>query len=66
MKPWLWLRIAAVLQGLGACLNTIAAMDSPSRGPAEEALFAAMQSFHFRIAESVAVIGTSIEAMSYP
>lgn len=50
MKPWLWLRIAAVLQGLGACLHTIASMDSPSRGPAEEAVFAAMQSFHFRIA----------------
>ena len=50
MKPWLWLRITAVLQALGACLHTIATMDSPSRGPAEEAVFAAMRSFHFQIA----------------
>ncbi len=50
MKPWIWLRIGAALQGLGAVLHTIATMDSPSRGPAEEAVFAAMQSFHFRIA----------------
>ncbi len=50
MKPWIWLRIAAVLQGLGACLHTIAAMASPSRGPTEEAVFAAMRSFHFQIA----------------
>jgi hypothetical protein len=50
MKPWTWLRVGAVLQGLGAVLHTIASMDSPSRGPAEEAVFAAMQSFHFQIA----------------
>ena len=50
MKPWIWLRVGAALQGLGAVLHTIAAMDSPSRGPAERAVFAAMQSFHFQIA----------------
>ena len=50
MKPWTWLRIGAALQGLGAMLHTIASMDSPSRGPAEQAVFAAMQSFHFPIA----------------
>ncbi len=50
MKPWTWLRIGAALQGLGAVLHTIASMDSPSRGPAEQALFAAMQSFRFQIA----------------
>jgi uncharacterized membrane protein YoaK (UPF0700 family) len=50
MKPWIWLRIGAALQGLGAVLHTIASMDSPSRGPTEEAVFAAMQSFHFQIA----------------
>jgi uncharacterized membrane protein YoaK (UPF0700 family) len=50
MKPWIWLRVAAALQGLGAVLHTIASMDSPSRGPAEEAVFAAMQTFHFQIA----------------
>jgi hypothetical protein len=50
MKPWTWLRIGAALQGLGAVLHTIAAMDSPSRGPAEQAVFAAMRSFQFPIA----------------
>ena len=50
MKPWTWLRVGAALQGLGAVLHTIASMDSPSRGPAEQAVFAAMQSFHFQIA----------------
>src|SRR3984957_19578319 len=50
MKPWTWLRVGAALQGLGAVLHTIASMDSPSRGPTEEAVFAAMQSFHFQIA----------------
>ena len=50
MKPWTWLRVGAALQGLGAVLHTIASMDSPSRGPAEEAVFAAMQSFRFQIA----------------
>ena len=50
MKPWTWLRIGAALQGLGAVLHTIASMDSSSRGPAEQAVFAAMQSFHFPIA----------------
>ena len=50
MRPWTWLRIGAALQGLGAVLHTIAAMDSPSRGPAEQAVFAAMQSFRFPIA----------------
>ena len=50
MKPWTWLRVGAALQGLGAMLHTIASMDSPSRGPAEQAVFAAMQSFHFPIA----------------
>jgi len=50
MKPWTWLRIGSALQALGAVLHTIASMDSPSRGPAEQAVFAAMQSFRFPIA----------------
>ena len=41
---------SAALQGLGAVLHTIASMDSPSRGPAEQAVFTAMQSFRFPIA----------------
>jgi uncharacterized membrane protein YoaK (UPF0700 family) len=50
MKPWTWLRVGAALQGLGAILHTIASIDSPSRGPSEAAVFAAMQTFHFQIA----------------
>ena len=50
MKPWIWLRAGAALQALGAVLHTIASMDSPSRGAAEQAVFAAMQSFRFQIA----------------
>jgi uncharacterized membrane protein YoaK (UPF0700 family) len=50
MKPWIWLRVGAALQGLGAVLHTIASMNSASRGPAEAAVFAAMQSFQFQIA----------------
>ena len=50
MKPWTWLRVGSALQGLGAVLHTIASMDSPSRGPAEQAVFAAMQTFQFQIA----------------
>ena len=50
MKPWTWLRVGATLQGIGAVLHTIASMDSPSRGRAEQAVFAAMQSFRFQIA----------------
>jgi hypothetical protein len=50
MRPWIWLRVGAALQALGAVLHTIAATDSPSRGPAEQAVFAAMQSFRFPIA----------------
>src|SRR5260221_3356652 len=50
MKPWIWLRVGAALQALGAVLHTIASMDSPSRRPAEQAVFAAMQSFHLQIA----------------
>jgi|SRR5580700_3753761 hypothetical protein len=50
MKPRTWLKVGAALQGLGAVLHTIASMDSPSRGPAEEAVFAAMHSFRFHIA----------------
>ena len=50
MRPWIWLRVGAALQALGAVLHTIAATDSPSRGPAEQAVFAAMQSFRFQIA----------------
>jgi hypothetical protein len=49
MRPWIWLRIAAILQAIGSVLHTVASINPPSRGPAEQAVFGAMQSFHFLI-----------------
>ena len=49
MKSWIWLRIAAALQALGTVLHTIATSDPPSRRPGGEAVFGAMQTFHFNI-----------------
>jgi hypothetical protein len=49
MKPWLWLRVAAVLQGIGTVLHTIATTFRPNNGPGEAAVFSAMQAFHFQI-----------------
>src|SRR5258708_2571638 len=49
MKPWTWLRIAAVLQALGTVGHTIASQMPASRGPSEVAVFDAMRSFHFEI-----------------
>jgi peptidoglycan/LPS O-acetylase OafA/YrhL len=49
MKPWIWLRIGAVLQAIGTVLHTVATSDPPSRRPGGEAVFGAMQSFHFQI-----------------
>jgi hypothetical protein len=50
MKPWTWMRLAAVLQAIGTVLHTIATTDPPGRGAGEEAVFAVMQSYHFQIA----------------
>lgn len=41
--------MAAVLQGIGTGLHTIATSDPPSRRPGGAAVFGVMQSFHFRI-----------------
>ena len=49
MKPWIWLRIAAALQALGTVLHTMATTFRPNQGPAQDAVFAAMRSFHFQI-----------------
>ena len=49
MKPWIWLRIAALLQALGTVLHTVATSDPPSRRPGGEAVFGPMQTFHFEI-----------------
>jgi hypothetical protein len=49
MKPWKWLKVAAVLQGIGAVLHTIATTYRPNSGPAEAAVFSAMRSSQFQI-----------------
>ncbi len=50
MKSWIWLKVAAALQALSAVLHTIAtARETATRGPAEQAVFDAMQAFRFDI-----------------
>jgi hypothetical protein len=49
MKPRIWLRIAAGLQALGTVLHTMATTFRGNQGPAQDAVFAAMQTFHFQI-----------------
>jgi hypothetical protein len=49
MKPWIWMRIGSVLQGIGTVLHTIATQHSTTRGPAEQAVFDAMRSFLFDV-----------------
>lgn len=54
MKPWIWLRVAALLQALGTILHSLAtaagtASGSATPGPKEQAVLAAMRGFHFDI-----------------
>ena len=49
MKPWIWLRVASLLQALGTVGHTVASFDSPSRGPAEESVFNVMRAYRFNI-----------------
>ena len=50
MKPWTWLRVAAVLQALGTVGHTLATASTvPTHGPGEKAVFEAMRGFHFEI-----------------
>jgi peptidoglycan/LPS O-acetylase OafA/YrhL len=50
MKPWVWLRIAAVLQALGIVGHNLATLSTkPMHGPAEQAVFDAMRGFQFNI-----------------
>ncbi len=49
MKPWIWLRVAAVLQAIGTVLHTVATSSPPSLRPGGETVFGPMQSFHFQI-----------------
>jgi hypothetical protein len=47
MKPWIWLRVAALLQALGTIGHTMASFNSSSRGPGEEAVFNVMRAYRF-------------------
>lgn len=50
MKPWVWLRIAAVLQALGIVGHNLATLSTKAtHGPAEQAVFDAMRGFQFNI-----------------
>jgi hypothetical protein len=52
MKPWIWLRVAALLQALGTVGHAIAtATTAPTHGSEEQAVFDAMRSFHFNMME---------------
>lgn len=50
MKPWVWLRFAAVLQALGIVGHNLATFSTrATHGPAEEAVFDAMRGVQFNI-----------------
>lgn len=47
-KPWIWLRVAAALQAFFAVGHTLGGTPRTAmRGAQEQALFTAMQTFHF-------------------
>jgi hypothetical protein len=50
MKPWIWLRVLAVLLAIFAAGHTLGtAAPMVTRGPQEAAVFAAMQDFRFPV-----------------
>jgi hypothetical protein len=50
MKPWIWLRVLAVLLSIFAVGHTLGtAASRVTRGPQEAAVFAAMQDFRFPV-----------------
>jgi hypothetical protein len=54
MKPWTWLRIAAVLQALGTVGHNLATLSTkPTHCPQEQAVFDAMRGFQFNIMGSM-------------
>jgi hypothetical protein len=54
MKPWIWLRLAALLEALGTIGHTITtASTAPTHGPGEQAVFDAMRSFRFNVMGSM-------------
>ena len=54
MKPWIWLRIAAVLQGLGTVGHNLETLSTkPTHGSQEQAVFDAMRGLQFDIMGSM-------------
>ena len=54
MRPWIWLRIAAVLQALGTVGHNLATLSTkPTHGPGEQAVFDAMRGFQFNMMGSM-------------
>ncbi len=54
MKPWIWLRIAAVLQALGTVGHNLATLSTKATyGPEQQAVFDAMRSFRFNMMGSM-------------
>jgi hypothetical protein len=54
MKPWIWLRISAVLQALGTVGHNLATLSTkPTHGPREQAVFDAMRGFQFNMMGSM-------------
>lgn len=54
MRPWIWLRLAALLEALGTAGHTITtAGTAPTHGPGEQAVFDAMRSFRFNMMGSM-------------
>ena len=50
LKPWIWLRVAAMLQALGIVGHNLATLSTKAtHGPAERAVFDAMRGFQFDI-----------------
>ena len=48
MKPWIWLRVAAIVQAVFAFGHTAGGIPRKAiRGPQEQAIFDAMQAFRF-------------------
>jgi len=53
MKPWIWLRVAAILDGLFTAGHTFGHFAHAPGSPEEKALFDSMRNFRFEIMGSV-------------
>ena len=56
MKPWIWIRVAAVFDGLFTAGHTLGHFSSSDSGPEEKAVTDAMKNFHFEIMGSTRTI----------